>query len=144
MRACAPSSLFAATAISMKPACETDEYASIRLTFSCVSAAMLPTASEMHAMIAIAHVQRRSLLRERGHEHAVGDDERGRLRRGRHERGHGRGRPLVHVRRPHVERRGRRLEPEAGDHHREADDEQRVVRVRRRADLVEAELAVAP
>ena len=32
----------------MKPACEIDEYASIRLTFRWTSAARLPTASETH------------------------------------------------------------------------------------------------
>ena len=44
----------------MKPACETDEYASSRFTFRCASAAMLPIASEAHAIPAIAHVQSRS------------------------------------------------------------------------------------
>ena len=60
MSACAPVSLFAVIAISMKPACEIDEYASSRFTLRCTSAAMLPTASEMHAMTAIAHVHRSS------------------------------------------------------------------------------------
>ena len=54
----APSSLFAAIAISMKPACETDEYASRRFRFRCTSAARFPTASETHASTAIAIVQR--------------------------------------------------------------------------------------
>ncbi len=45
----------------MKPACETDEYASSRFTLRCASAAMLPTASEMHAMIASAQVHSSSL-----------------------------------------------------------------------------------
>ena len=52
--------LSAATAISMKPACETDEYARIRFTFRCTSAAMLPQASETIAITAIAYVQSRS------------------------------------------------------------------------------------
>src|SRR5579863_721287 len=60
MSARAPRALSAATGISMKPACETDEYASSRLTLRCVSAAMLPIASEAHASAAIAHVQRRA------------------------------------------------------------------------------------
>src|SRR5437899_5230378 len=42
----------------MKPACEIDEYARIRFTFRCTSAAMLPQASEMQAMIAIVQRQR--------------------------------------------------------------------------------------
>ena len=46
----------------MKPAFETDEYASNRLMFRCVSAAMLPIASDAHAMPAIAYVQRCSSL----------------------------------------------------------------------------------
>src|SRR5579862_1614140 len=46
----------------MKPACETDEYASIRLMFRCVSAAMLPIASDAHTIPATAHVQRRASL----------------------------------------------------------------------------------
>ena len=49
-----PSSLSAAIAISMKPACETDEYASRRLTFVWASAARLPTTSETTASTAIA------------------------------------------------------------------------------------------
>ena len=53
-------SLFAVTAISMKPACEIDEYASSRFTLRWPSAAMLPTASEMHAITANDHVQRLS------------------------------------------------------------------------------------
>ena len=34
----------------MKPACEIDEYASIRFTFRCTSAARLPIASDATAM----------------------------------------------------------------------------------------------
>ena len=49
--------MFAATAISMKPACEIDEYASSRLTLRCASAARFPTASETHASTATAIVQ---------------------------------------------------------------------------------------
>ena len=52
--------MFAATAISMKPACETDEYASIRFRFRWTRAAMLPQASETHAITATAIVQRSS------------------------------------------------------------------------------------
>ena len=44
--------------MSMKPACEIDEYASMRLTFRCTSAARLPTASEAHASTATTIVQR--------------------------------------------------------------------------------------
>jgi hypothetical protein len=50
--------LFAAIAISMNPACEIDEYASIRFTLRCTSAARFPIASEAHAMTATATVQR--------------------------------------------------------------------------------------
>src|SRR5437868_14227250 len=42
----------------MKPACEIDEYASMRLTFRCTSAAKLPTTSDATAMPASAHDQR--------------------------------------------------------------------------------------
>ena len=52
-----PSSELAEIAISMKPACEIDEYASMRLTFFCTSAARLPTTSEHTAITAIATVQ---------------------------------------------------------------------------------------
>src|SRR3954469_5056747 len=58
MSARAPSALLDAIGISMKPACETDEYASIRFTFSCASAAMFPIASETQAIAAIAQVHR--------------------------------------------------------------------------------------
>src|SRR5262245_59084152 len=44
--------------ISMKPACEIDEYASIRFTPLCTSAAKLPTTSEQTAITTIATVQR--------------------------------------------------------------------------------------
>ena len=54
MSARSPSGLAAAIPISMKPACEIDEYARIRFTFSCTSAPMFPHASEMHAITAIA------------------------------------------------------------------------------------------
>ena len=76
------------------------------------------------------------VLRERDRQHAVGDDERGDLRRRRHERGHRRRRALVDVRRPHVERRRRRLEREPDDDHREPDDEHRGVRRARSAPIL--------
>ena len=111
----------------MKPACETDEYASMPLD------ALLRERGE------VADDERRDgehgdrdrpdlrLLGERGHEHAEHDDERRRLRRRRHERRHRGRRALVDVRRPHVERRRRRLEGEPGEDHRHAGDEERVV-----------------
>ena len=52
--------MFAAIAISMKPACEIDEYASRRFTFFWTSAARFPTASEMQAITATAIVHRRA------------------------------------------------------------------------------------
>src|SRR3954452_19290127 len=58
MSARAPIALFADTAISMKPACEIDEYASMRFTPRWTSAAKLPIASEQTAIAAIATVQR--------------------------------------------------------------------------------------
>ena len=54
MTARAPSALPALRPISMKPACETTEYARIRLTFVCTSAARLPITSEATAMTANA------------------------------------------------------------------------------------------
>ena len=42
----------------MKPACEIEEYASIRLIPVCTSAARFPTASEAQAITATAIVQR--------------------------------------------------------------------------------------
>src|SRR6266545_3663828 len=42
----------------MKPACEIDEYASMRLTFRCTSAARLPIASDAHASTATTIVHR--------------------------------------------------------------------------------------
>ena len=44
--------------MSMKPACETEEYASIRFTLRWTSAARLPIASEAQAIAATATVQR--------------------------------------------------------------------------------------
>ena len=70
--------------------------------------------------------------REREREHPdQGGEARG-LRRRRHERGHRRGRALVDVRRPHVERHGGDLEPQPDEQQREARQqrpllEQRVV-----------------
>ncbi len=52
--------MFAAIAISMKPACEIDEYASIRLTFVWTSAARFPIASDAQAITAIVTVQSRA------------------------------------------------------------------------------------
>src|SRR5437762_8698105 len=42
----------------MKPACEMDEYASMRFTVRCTSAAKLPITSEQTAITASATVQR--------------------------------------------------------------------------------------
>ena len=42
----------------MKPACETDEYASIRFTSVCTSAAKFPITSDATAIPANAHVHR--------------------------------------------------------------------------------------
>jgi hypothetical protein len=50
--------LFAAIAISMNPACEIDEYASMRFTFRCTSAARLPIVRDATAITATATVQR--------------------------------------------------------------------------------------
>jgi hypothetical protein len=47
----------AATGISKKPACATDEYASSRLTLVWTMAARLPTTSDTHTMTARAIVQ---------------------------------------------------------------------------------------
>src|SRR5215213_279211 len=44
----------------MNPACDTDEYARIRLTLRWRSAAMFPTASDTHAITAIATRHRSS------------------------------------------------------------------------------------
>ena len=76
--------------------------------------------------------------------------ERGDLRRGRHERGHRRGRPLVHVGRPLVERHRRHLEPEPGRQEDERQQRERLVarltreRVRDRRDAGRAGGAVRP
>ena len=101
---------------------------------------MLPQASEMTAITPIAIVQRRSSCGNTVDEHAERDDERGDLRRRRHEGGDRRRRALVGIGRPHVERRRRRLEGETGDDHREPDHEHRVVPVAERGDAVEAQL----
>src|SRR5664279_478632 len=66
------------------------------------------------------------LLRERGLQQAQAEHERCDFRCRRHECGHRRRCAFVHVGCPHVERRGGRLEADAGDDHREADHEQRV------------------
>ena len=129
----------------MKPACEIDEYASSRFTSRCASAARFPQASEMHASTATAIVQISLCVRERGDEDAQHHDERGGLRRRRHER-RDRGRSaLVHVRRPHVERRGGDLEREPGEDHREPGEEERVVsRLVRRRSAEKPSSPVAP
>ncbi len=64
---------------------------------------------------------------ERADEDAQDRGERGGLGRRRHERGHRGGRALVHVGRPHVERRGRDLEAEADQQQGEADEQHAVV-----------------
>ena len=64
---------------------------------------------------------------ERADEDAQQRRERGRLGRRRHERGDRRGRALVDVGRPHVERRGRDLEAEADEQQREPDEQHAVV-----------------
>ena len=66
----------AAIAISMKPACEIDEYASIRLTSFCTSAARLPITSERRRSRRPRHVHRCAFLRERRDEHAEREHER--------------------------------------------------------------------
>ena len=82
------------------------------------------------------------LGREGDEQHAHRDHERRDLRRRRHERGHRRGRALVDVRRPHVERRRGELEREPDEDHREpADEEELVGLVRGGGDLDEPELA---
>src|SRR5579862_9220537 len=58
MSARPPSAEPAERPMRMKPACETDEYASIRFTSFCTSAARLPTTSEATAMPANAHDHR--------------------------------------------------------------------------------------
>ena len=80
------------------------------------------------------------LAGERRRQHAQRDDERRCLRRRRHERGHRGRRALVDVRRPHVERRRRGLEAEAGDDHREPGEQEGVARRLGGADRGEAEL----
>ena len=52
--------MFEAIAISMKPACEIDEYASRRFTRVWTSAARFPTASDAQASTATAIVQMRA------------------------------------------------------------------------------------
>src|SRR6185503_1571519 len=80
------------------------------------------------------------LVREGGHEQPHRQDERRDLRRRGHERGHRRRRALVDVWRPHVERRRRGLESEPDDDHREARDEEELVRVSRSGgDVLEAD-----
>ena len=60
MSARPPSAVPALSPISRKPACEIDEYARIRFTFRCTSAARFPIASDATAIPANAHVQRRA------------------------------------------------------------------------------------
>src|SRR5215467_11616585 len=58
MSARPPSALPVESPISRKPACEIEEYASIRFTFRCTSAARFPIASDATAIAAHAHDQR--------------------------------------------------------------------------------------
>ena len=87
--------------------------------FDCSSAAKLPmiiVASS--ADIQTSGSQRRAMRLERGHEDAQEHREGRGLRTRRQKRGDRRGRALVDVGRPHLERRGRDLEREADEHQR--------------------------
>ena len=130
--------------MSMKPACAIDEYASSRLMFVCTMAARFPTASETHAMTANAIVHRSAWSGNATTSSRSASDERRRLRGSRHEGRDGSRRTFVDVRRPHVERRRRHLEPEADDDHRQAGQQEEVVAElllrRGRCDFGEAEL----
>ena len=127
--------------MSRKPAWETDEYASMRFTSLCAIAARLPIASEATASAATAIVQISDCSGNAVTRIRYMSAEPRDLRRGRHERGHRGRRALVDVGRPHVERRRGDLEAEAGEDHRHAGDEERVVGAGRLLDRGEAELA---
>ena len=128
----------------MKPACEIDEYARIRFTSRCASAPRFPQTSEIAASTATAIVHTSAcsgnavtstrrvttsaavfVAADMNAVTEVGD-------------------ALVHVRRPHVERRGRDLECEPGEDHREPGEEERVARRVGGGDRGEAQLPVAP
>src|SRR3954447_6950970 len=79
------------------------------------------------------------LLRECSPQDTQHHDERDRLRRRRHERGHRRRRAFIDIGRPHVERRGRCFEREARDQHRQPEHEERIVLPPRRCDPGEVE-----
>ena len=130
--------------MSRKPACEIDEYASIRLTSVWTRRAEVPPGERDADDAPRARSSRgRSCSGNAVTRRRHGHDERGDLRRRGHERGHGRGRALVDVGRPHVERRRRGLEREPDDDHREPGDEQERASASSRGggDVREAELA---
>ena len=74
-----PSSLSAAIAISMKPACETDEYASRRLTLVLRERGEVADRERRDGEDGDRDRPDLGLLRERDHEHAQRDDERAAL-----------------------------------------------------------------
>ena len=138
-----PSALFAAIAISMKPACEIDEYASIRLRLRLHERGEVPDRErgagdrrDRHRPEVAPPAGTRSPARAASATSAavfVAADMKAVT---------GRRRALVDVGRPHVERRRRGLEPEPDDDHRQSGDEQRIVArgpaPTTRRDLVEA------
>src|SRR6185437_15971897 len=106
-----------ANATSKYPACAIDEYASNRFTLSCTRAAMLPMVMDSGNNPDEPYTPRRMSLEHDPQKHR----ENRRLRRGGHERNHGRRRALVNVRRPDVEWRCRNFECEADKHQRHTD-----------------------
>ena len=108
----------------MKPTCEIVEYASMRLRFVCAIATTLPTridstASAVSMSCQLAHASRRGLRASS----AERQRERSDLRRRAEEQRHRRGRAVIDVRHPHVERHGAELEGDADDDEREPEQQ---------------------
>ncbi len=100
----------------------------MRLTLVCSSAAKLPMVMESSAEPQTSGSQLAADGLESGHEDAQEDGEGGGFRTGGKEGRDRRGRALVDVRRPDLERRGRNFEAQPDEHQRrrQADEHRRL------------------
>ncbi len=101
----------------------------MRFTFCCRSAPRLPIVIESAAISQSSVRPLRVQRREDSVSNAQQHGKRRGLRRRRHQRDHRRRSALIHIRRPHLERRGRNLEADPDQHHRQRNHGKRGVAV---------------
>jgi hypothetical protein len=89
----------------------------------CISAPNAPISIDSAEMIATICCQDCCVRAERDEQHMRQQATAAIFGRGREERHNRRGRALVNVRRPDVERRGRSLESQSADHEHQAEDQ---------------------